>query len=124
MFSWVHLGLVVLGGVIGTAARAGLTLAWGGALGAALVPAINVAGAFALGALLGGISRVAASARARAAQMLLGTGVLGGFTTYSALAVESSDPTLLAWGVATALIGTAAAWGGLLLGRKRRGALR
>lgn len=120
MFSWAHLGLVVLGGMLGTAARAGLTLGLDDALGPALVPVINVVGAFALGALIGWLSRAAASPGARSAQLFLGTGVLGGFTTYSALAVEASDPALLLWGVATAVAGTAAAWMGLLLARTRK----
>ena len=116
MFSWLHLGLVALGGAAGTAMRAALTLAFGDALGPALVPIVNVAGALALGIVMGYLSQRAGD-RARAAQMFLGTGVLGGFTTYSALAVEAADFALLAWGAGTVVVGTASAWGGLRLGR-------
>lgn len=117
MFSWRHLGLVALGGAVGTALRAALTLAFSETLGPALVPIINVVGAFALGLAIGRLSRRPATPRARAAQMLLGTGLLGGFTTYSALAVESADPTLLVWGAAAVVVGTVAAGAGLRLGR-------
>ena len=72
------------------------------------MPLINVVGAFALGAVIGGVARRPADPRARTAQLFLGTGVLGGFTTYSALAARSiRDPALLALG--------------RRLGRRRRG---
>ena len=60
------------------------------------------------------------SSRAQRVQLFVGTGVLGGFTTYSSLAVESADLGLLWWGVATVIVGTAAAWVGVLLGRGGR----
>lgn len=122
MFSWAHLGLVVLGGALGTAARAGLALTLGDALGAAFVPVVNVVGAFALGVLVGVITRASSSPVRRATQQFLGTGVLGGFTTYSALAVESADPAQLAWGIGTVVVGTIAAWAGLALASRRRAA--
>lgn len=116
MFSWSHLGWVALGGALGTAVRIALTLAFGDALGPALVPAINVVGAFALGVVVGSLARRPASPRARTLQMFLGTGVFGGFTTYSALAVEASDPALLVWGVGSVIVGAVAAWAGLRVG--------
>ena len=116
MFSWSHLGLIALGGAVGTSVRLGLTLTLGDALGPALVPAINVVGAFALGLVIGSLARRPAGRRAKAAQMFLGTGVLGGFTTYSALALEASDPSLLAWGIGSVVFGTVAAWAGLRAG--------
>lgn len=119
MFSWAHLGLVVLGGALGTSARAGLTLAVGSSLGPAFVPAVNVVGAFALGIVLGVLSRSELSPRRRGAQLFLGAGVLGGFTTYSALAIDSADVANLAWGIGTVVAGTAAAWAGLALARRR-----
>ena len=88
--------------------------------GEGLVPLINVVGAFAIGILFGWRARMPHSSRRQRAQLFLGTGVLGGFTTYSALAVESADPGLLWWGAATVLVGTAAAWAGVLLGRGKR----
>lgn len=117
---WRDVVLVAGGGAIGTAARAGLTLAVGDELGPAFVPLVNVVGALAIGILFGWRSRMPESGRAQRAQLFLGTGILGGFTTYSALAVESADPAQLGWGVATVLVGTAAAALGVRLGRGRR----
>lgn len=117
MSIWRDVVLVAVGGAIGTAVRAGLTLAFGEDLGPALVPIINVVGAFAIGILYGWRARMPESSRAQRAQLFVGTGILGGFTTYSSLAVESADLGLLWWGVATVVVGTAAAWGGVLLGR-------
>lgn len=117
---WRDVGLVALGGALGTAARAGLMLALGDGWGPALIPLINVVGAFLIGILFGVRARMTESSRVQRAQLFLGTGVLGGFTTYSALAVESADPATLGWGVATVLVGTAAAWAGVLLGRGGR----
>lgn len=120
MSLWRDAVLVAVGGAIGTAVRAGLTLALGDDLGSALVPLINVLGAFAIGILFGWRARMPESSRAQRVQLFVGTGVLGGFTTYSALAVESADLALVWWGAATVVVGTAAAWGGVLLGRGRR----
>jgi len=117
---WRDVGLVAVGGAIGTAVRAALTLALGEDLGSALVPLINVVGAFAIGILYGWRARMPESSRAQRVQLFIGTGILGGFTTYSSLAVESADLGLLWWGVATVVVGTAAAWGGVLLGRGGR----
>jgi CrcB protein len=118
--SWRDLVSVAVGGALGTAVRAGLTLAFADALGAALVPIVNVTGAFAIGILFGIRARMPRSTRAQRAQLFFGTGVLGGFTTYSALAVESADLSLVWWGAATVVVGTFAAWMGVLIGRGRR----
>lgn len=121
VFSWAHLGLVALGGALGTAARAALTLVLDESLGPFLVPLVNLVGAFLLGLVTGALLRRADSARARALRMFAGTGVLGGFTTYSALAVESAGgPLLLALGLAGAAVGTIAAWGGMVTARAGR----
>lgn len=117
---WRDVVLVAVGGAIGTALRAGITLAMGDDLGSALVPLINVVGAFAIGILFGWRSRMPASSRAQRVQLFFGTGVLGGFTTYSALAVEAAEPGLLWWGIGSVVLGTGAAWGGLVLGRSGR----
>ncbi|WP_240747106.1 CrcB family protein, partial [Microbacterium sp. K24] len=71
--------LVALGGTIGTAARLGLGLALpeAGGFPVAILLA-NLLGALLIGVLA---ARLPASADVR---VLLGTGVLGGFTTYSA----------------------------------------
>ena len=85
------LGLVFVGGVCGTWVRAELsnrlpvaadawpwTTFW-----------INVSGAFVLGVLLGLLARLGDdSGWRRRVRLGLGTGVLGGYTTYSTFAVE------------------------------------
>ncbi|MHA7287180.1 fluoride efflux transporter FluC [Arthrobacter sp. MDT3-44] len=86
-----YLGLVFIGGMGGTLARfliaAALPTPAGLPLGILL---INIAGAFALGLLLEALARRGPDlGRRRALRLLLGTGFLGGFTTYSALAVDS-----------------------------------
>lgn len=93
--------LVMAGGAVGAAARH-LVGRWAlGAFGPGF-PAgtltVNLAGGLAMGALAGLLARVGGSENAR---LLLGVGVLGGFTTFSAF---SLDLVLMlergAWGVA------------------------
>ncbi|MFC0674415.1 CrcB family protein [Brachybacterium hainanense] len=81
--------LVLLGGSLGVAAREGLILA---VPASGMIPwtilGINLAGAFLLGALLEGLVRAGPETPSRRSlRLLLGTGLLGGFTTYSTLAV-------------------------------------
>ena len=113
--------LVALGGTIGTAVRLGLGLAVpdpGGFPVAILVA--NVVGSFLIGIVA---ARLAASAELR---VFLGTGVLGGFTTYSAfmtgtLALWASAPLVAAgYAVMSLALGVVAAALGLRLGRPRR----
>lgn len=121
---WRDAVLVAVGGAIGTAARAGLTLALGDALGSALVPIINVVGAFAIGILFGWRARMPESSRAQRVQLFVGTGVLGGFTTYSALATDAvllveSDPLRGAvYALGSVVAGVVLAGLGLLLARR------
>lgn len=86
------LALILLGATAGTAARAGLEAAF--APGAGQWPWvtfwINVLGSFALGGLLEGLSGAGPDVGVRRWLRLgLGTGLLGGFTTYSTFAVET-----------------------------------
>lgn len=118
-FSLHHLVLVVIGGVAGTAARAALMLPDAGEWSALVVPAINVVGAFLLGLVTGHARRFASSERAVRFRMLLGAGALGGFTTYSAFAVQSVALDTATIAVATLVVGTLAGWAGLVLGRPR-----
>lgn len=76
---WIQLPLVMAGGGVGVLARYLLTLA---APGGDLVPllAINAVGSLLLGVVAGAFGD---APRRRA---FLGTGILGGFTSYSALA--------------------------------------
>ena len=102
---WRYVGLVALGGAGGSVARylvsmwAGilltpLTIAFPGASGTILrfpigTLVVNLVGAFALGYLLEALARRGReTVRRRKIRLGIGTGVLGGFTTYSALALE------------------------------------
>lgn len=65
---------------------------------------INCAGAFALGLLLAYLAALGASTW-RGVRMLLGTGLLGGFTTYSAFALQSVQLAAGGyWGVAVSYL--------------------
>ena len=91
------LALVGLGGALGTAGRYGVTEQ----VPLQAVPAgtllVNVVGAFLLGLLLERLLRGGADTGSRLdLRLMLGTGVLGGFTTYSSLALDAV--TLLADG--------------------------
>ena len=121
--------LVWLGGTLGTGSRYLLS---------SVIPrpnhvplgtfVINIVGAFLLGVL---IERLATGDPDRAAphriRLLAGTGFLGGFTTYSALALDSvsllyaSRPTaFLAYALGTLILGALASRLGLGAGRRRR----
>lgn len=85
-----HLFLVMLGGAIGSGARhltgrAALAL-WGPAFpwGTLIV---NLAGGLAMGALVAWLA--ARGGGGEAARYLLGVGVLGGFTTFSAFSLDA-----------------------------------
>lgn len=86
-----YLALVFAGGALGTALREGLGLVIrttdGWPVGIFL---INLGGSFVLGALLEALSRGGPDGgRRRALRLFVGTGMLGGFTTYSALSVDA-----------------------------------
>ena len=89
---WQYLALVAAGGAVGTALRELLMLA---VPPVAEIPVatlgINVLGAFLLGALLETLARRGPDVGGRRKlRLLLGTGALGGFTTYSSLATDTS----------------------------------
>ncbi|QNO36710.1 CrcB family protein [Protaetiibacter sp. SSC-01] len=123
-----NLALVFVGGTLGTAAREALTLlipAAGGIPWAVLLA--NLVGAFALGFLLEELVRRGPDhGIRRSLRLLLGTGFLGGFTTYSALATDaallfgSGDGWLATlYGLGTVLVGAGATFAGILLGSLR-----
>ncbi|WP_083527889.1 fluoride efflux transporter FluC [Curtobacterium ammoniigenes] len=89
---WSSIGLVALGGAVGTAVRAVLAAAFPDAHGISwIIFWINVIGAFALGGLIESLARRGPDiGRRRRVRLLIGTGVLGGFTTYSTLAVDTA----------------------------------
>ncbi len=116
--------LVALGGTVGTAARLalGLLLPEQGGFPTAVLLA-NVVGAFLIGVLAArpfGRLRDSAAAEVR---LLIGTGMLGGFTTYSSfmtgtLALWADAPIVaVAYGLGSLVLGLGAAALGLRLGR-------
>ena len=122
---WSHLGLVAAGGALGTAGREALSLAHPAAAGGFPVTTflINAVGAFLLGFLLEYLTRGGPDeGHRRSLRLLLGTGVLGGFTTYSALATDTavltSGSTGLAFGyaAATLVVGVVASTVGIAAG--------
>lgn len=130
----LHPGLILivaLGGALGTAARYGLAMMFPTQHGLPVGTAVaNLVGAFALGVLLELLARPVPESRGRRVMRLgLGTGLLGGFTTYSALALEAwdllGDQTALAVGYAlgSVLVGLVACFAGVALsaaiGRRR-----
>jgi CrcB protein len=99
--------LVAAGGFVGSVLRYSVGVALPGAAGTL---AVNVLGSFALGAMLTLVRR-------RRVRVLLGTGLLSSFTTYSTFAVETTalGPQFglvnvganYALGIAAALLGLA-----------------
>ena len=122
---WSAIALVVAGGTIGTFLRYALSLvipSWNGIPVGIFV--INVTGAFLLGLLLEALVRGGPDeGTRRTLRLLLGTGALGGYTTYSAFAVDTDGLLLSAqvgpsalYGLATVLVGAAASVAGIALG--------
>jgi CrcB protein len=122
---WRNLAIVFVGGALGTAAREGLALVIPTVDGIPLaIFVINVVGAFLLGAILEGLSRGGPDeGRRRRIRLLIGTGFLGGFTTYSTLATDTSvlaahgsSGLAIAYSVGSIVIGALASWGGITAG--------
>ncbi|WP_322789899.1 fluoride efflux transporter FluC [Agromyces hippuratus] len=123
----------MVGGMAGSAARAGLTLAIPTVAGVPIAIAlVNIVGAFVLGCLYSLLAhRSPADASAVRIRLLLGTGFCGGFTTYSALANDTvvlavngglGAATLYAFG--TLLVGGLATWAGIVAGTASDGSRR
>ncbi len=120
---------VAAGGAVGSLARYGLSravpVAGGWPLGTLVE---NLVGAFLLGLLLQALAlRGAETPRLRWLRLTLGTGVLGGFTTYSALALETRDlladgraGVALAYAVVTVVGGTVTCLAGVALAGRAR----
>jgi CrcB protein len=133
-----YLGVVWLGGALGTAARYLVGIAMSSHLvrtalaGLGGVPVatfmINISGAFLLGVLLGWLSKAGADqGPRRLLRLLVGTGFLGGFTTYSALATDTvgllqggRTGTAIGYALGTLVLGAVASFGGVLIAPGRR----
>jgi CrcB protein len=121
---WRYIALVFAGGALGTTVRY---------LVAAAIPTvaglpigtfcINVVGAFVLGMLLESLAlRGPDTGMRRNARLFAGTGILGGFTTYSAFAVDA-DGLIMAqdlggsilYAIATIVVGALASVAGIAL---------
>lgn len=92
MFSLSHLLQVALGGAIGSALRYGVNVSAGRAFGTGFPWAtliVNVLGSFVMGLL---VAVLAEKGGTRLAPFLM-TGILGGFTTFSAFSLD----TLTLW---------------------------
>ncbi len=119
-------GTVAVGGAGGVVVRH-LLVGAAGPLGWAVTLAVNVAGAFLLGVLLERLARSGPdTGRRRRLRLLLGTGVLGGFTTYSGIAVEvlarldaGRWAGAAAYGLGTVLAGLVACGAGVVVGARR-----
>lgn len=101
---WRYLGVVAVGGALGTAARDLLSSAYPARDGVSWsIFWINVTGALLLGVLLEALAhRGSDEGRRRILRLQLGTGVLGGFTTYSTLATTTAGLFLADRGLAAA----------------------
>lgn len=116
------IGLVAAGGAVGATARVALARWFPVADGAYPWTTFveNVTGAFALAVVAGLLLRRGTNRRL---QLLVGTGALGAFTTYSTLALEldqlvagGSPATAVGYAIASVVVGLAAAMLGLRIG--------
>ncbi len=127
------LGLVALGGSAGAAARYGVGLAVGAHAWPWATTVVNLSGALALGLLTGALAAAGGATPAlRRVRLLVGTGFLGAFTTYSTLSLEvaerlraGSAGTAVGYALASLVVGLLASLlglrgGALLVGRWRR----
>ncbi|QCB93770.1 fluoride efflux transporter FluC [Cellulomonas shaoxiangyii] len=121
------LSLVFAGGLVGVAAREGLSLAVPDADGVpVVVPLVNLLAAFLLGYLYEALARVSpGTALAGRVKLLVGTGFCGGLSTYSSLAtdtatllVQDRGGTAAAYALGTLVLGAVATLAGIALGSR------
>ncbi|NCT89374.1 CrcB family protein [Cellulomonas sp. APG4] len=119
--------VVALGGALGTALRYATTAQLGAPGGWPVGTLVeNLLGAFLLGALLEVLVRRGdESRRGTLVRLALGTGVLGGFTTFSSLAIELerllADGTVVqavAYATVSVVAGVTAAFAGVVVGAR------
>lgn len=116
---------VFLGGALGSLLRAVLLFNETMLLSSLItLIAINLLGSFLLGLITGWLSSRPKNVKTQRIQLLVGTGALGGFTSYSALTLVTSQllslslPLAAAFALGSVVFGCAAAWLGLTLGRR------
>jgi fluoride exporter len=119
--------LVWVGGTLGTAVRVAVSPPHDASTFPMATFVVNLVGAALLGLLVERLVRREETFRERRLSLLLGTGFLGGFTTYSALAVDTvqllragATGLAVAYAVGTLVLGAVATWLGLAAGRARR----
>lgn len=120
--------LVAAGGALGTTVRYLLSAAIPSVGGIPVaIFLINVVGAFLLGWLMEALSRQGPDAgRYRDLRLFVGTGMIGGFTTYSALAtdtallLDTSVVVAVLYSLSTVLVGAAATTAGIVCGQRPR----
>lgn len=128
------LAAVAAGGVLGTSARYGAGLLFPTSSGHWPVTTfgVNVVGALLLGILLEGLTRLGPDSGWRQRVRLgVGTGLLGSFTTYSTLAVDTDlllrgghVGAAVSYAAASVLAGLVATWLGIAAGARLGGAER
>ena len=122
---WRYIALVFLGGAMGTLVRHLLSLAvpsWNNFPVA--IFGINITGAFLLGVVLETLVRSGPDeGRRRTLRLLIGTGFMGGYTTYSSFAVGTDGliaaghiPESAVYGLGSIFVGAAASIAGIALG--------
>lgn len=113
-------GIVAAGGAVGAAARWAVAEAAPDRAGAfpTATLVVNVLGAALLGYLVGRVP--VTGSRSEAIRLLLGTGVLGGFTTFSTFAVQVWEGPAVVYALVTVVAGVLAAVAGLALGSMAR----
>lgn len=122
----LHLAIVAAGGAIGAGLRhlAGLAaLRWMGAGFPWGTLFVNVVGSLAMGLLIAGLARRAGGTSAEL-RLFLATGLLGGFTTFSAFSLDvavlwerGETPAAVAYVLASVVVSIAALFAGLWLVR-------
>lgn len=134
---WRSVLLVFVGGALGTTVRYLISSVVPPVYGLPVATfGINVVGAFVLGWLLEALAlRGPDEGRRRSVRLFVGTGILGGFTTYSAFAVDADGLIAeqnvggsILYAVATIAVGALASLAGIALGvalgRRRAGRMR